>query len=111
MSNTCYPPQIAPEKYEFYWKKIALSNQLVESIQLRTADKRKNNKIKECMLLSDFCIDLHKAIDECAYNEKQIYERTLQNLLYSYNLQFDKLNCKFLNEDEEILMNKIRSVV
>lgn len=114
MGNTC-SHKISPENYEFYWRQIYLSNLLVDSIQLRLVDKRKQNKLDEYILLSDFCSDLHKTIDECAYNKKLLcgvklktWRITLLNdLSYSYKLQFDKLNCEFLNENEDKFMNKI----
>ena len=121
MGNVC-GNKIGTESYNFYWKQIALSNSLIASIQLRLADKttyvaknQTKHNIEYCTLLSNFCEDLQKTIDECAFNKELLYGvnlklwriRKFSDLVYSYKVQFDKINAPFLNESETKCMEQI----
>ena len=120
MGNT-YSRKITPERADFYLNlsKVHLCNLLIKSIKLRINDKitnkQKNSEKDECRLLSYFCVDLHKEIDDCSCNKNNLYSiklkrwrtKKLNNLVDSYKLQFNKLNYEFLNETEEKILDNI----
>ena len=114
MGNMC-TKRITPEGYDFYLQKMVLLNEFTKNIHSRAEKKKKNNKLEECVLLMDFCVDLYAAVDECVYNRNKYYGQKLDmwritllnDLVYSYKLIFDKNHFEFLNASEEICINEI----